>query len=35
VLEVPDRETYMARLALTELAVRRHLPSVPVDYGDE
>jgi glutaconate CoA-transferase subunit A len=35
VLEVPDRETYMARLGRTELAVRRHLPSIPVDFGDE
>jgi glutaconate CoA-transferase subunit A len=35
VLGVPDRATYMARASRAELAVRRHLLSVPVDYGDE
>jgi glutaconate CoA-transferase subunit A len=35
VLDVPDRERYTARLVPVELAVRRRLPSVPVDYGDE
>jgi glutaconate CoA-transferase, subunit A len=35
VLGVPDRETYMSRLGTVELAVRRSLPSVPVDYGHE
>jgi hypothetical protein len=35
VLGVPDRETYMARLGAVDLAVRRNLPSVPVDYGHE
>jgi glutaconate CoA-transferase, subunit A len=35
VLGVPDRAAYMARASRADLAVRRHLLSVPVDYGDE
>jgi glutaconate CoA-transferase subunit A len=35
VLGVPDRRTYLRRLDLEAIRVRRHLPSVPVDYGDE
>ncbi len=35
VLGVPDRAAYLARLDLDPLRVRRRLPSVPVDYGDE
>lgn len=35
VLGVPDRRAYLARLATGDLRVRRSLPSVPVDYGDE
>jgi glutaconate CoA-transferase, subunit A len=35
VLGVPDRSSYLARLATEDLRVRRRLPSVPVDYGDE
>jgi glutaconate CoA-transferase, subunit A len=35
VLSVPDRAGYLARLDVEALRVRRRLPSVPVDYGDE
>jgi glutaconate CoA-transferase subunit A len=35
VLDVPDRASYMARVDREAIAVRRHLPSAPVDYGDE
>lgn len=35
VLEVADRREYLARLDRAGLAVRRHLHSAPVDYGDE
>jgi glutaconate CoA-transferase subunit A len=35
VLDLPDRGAYLARLDLEALRVRRQLPSVPVDYGDE
>lgn len=35
VLAVADRREYLARLDRAGLAVRRHLHSAPVDYGDE
>ncbi|MBJ7611797.1 MAG: CoA transferase subunit A [Candidatus Dormibacteraeota bacterium] len=35
VLGVADRREYMSRVDAAGLAVRRHLLSVPVDYGDE
>ena len=35
VLAVADRREYLARLDGAVLAVRRHLHSAPVDYGDE
>lgn len=35
VLEVPDRRSYLEKLDRQAIAVRRHLPSAPVDYGDE
>ena len=35
VLGVPDRRTYLRKLDLEPLRVRRRLPSAPVDYGDE
>jgi glutaconate CoA-transferase subunit A len=35
VLSVPDRRAYLARLDLEPLRIRRRLPSVPADYGDE
>jgi glutaconate CoA-transferase subunit A len=35
VLDVPDRAAYLARVDTAALRVRRRLPSVPVDYGDE
>jgi glutaconate CoA-transferase, subunit A len=35
VLSVPGRAAYLARLDIEPLRVRRRLPSVPVDYGDE
>jgi glutaconate CoA-transferase subunit A len=35
VLGVPDRAAYLRKLDLEQLRIRRHLPSVPVDYGDE
>jgi glutaconate CoA-transferase, subunit A len=35
VLGVADRNEYMSRVDAAGLAVRRHLLSVPVDYGDE
>jgi glutaconate CoA-transferase subunit A len=35
VLGVADRKEYMSRVDTAGLAVRRHLLSVPVDYGDE
>jgi len=35
VLSVTDRGAYLARLDLEPLRVRRRLPSVPADYGDE
>jgi glutaconate CoA-transferase subunit A len=35
VLGVPDRATYMKKVEGEAIAVRRRLPSVPVDYGDE
>jgi glutaconate CoA-transferase, subunit A len=35
VLAVADRHEYLARLDRAGLAVRRHLHSAPVDYGDE
>jgi glutaconate CoA-transferase, subunit A len=35
VLVVADRREYLARLDRAGLAVRRHLHSAPVDYGDE
>jgi glutaconate CoA-transferase subunit A len=35
VLGVPDRRAYLARLDVGALRVRRRLPSVPIDYGDE
>jgi len=35
VLDQPDRRAYLQRLDLEAIRVRRHLPSVPVDYGDE
>ena len=35
VLDLPDRRAYLQRLDLEAIRVRRHLPSVPVDYGDE
>lgn len=35
VLSVADRREYVSRVDLDALAIRRHLLSVPVDYGDE
>jgi glutaconate CoA-transferase subunit A len=35
VLGVADRRAYLARVDAGALRVRRRLPSVPVDYGDE
>ena len=35
VLNVPDRRTYLTKLDLGSLAVRRHLPSAVADYGYE
>jgi glutaconate CoA-transferase subunit A len=35
VLAVADRREYLAKLDTAALAVRRHLHSAPVDYGDE
>jgi glutaconate CoA-transferase subunit A len=35
VLDVPDRRSYLGRLDLEAIRVRRHLPSEPADYGDE
>jgi glutaconate CoA-transferase subunit A len=35
VLGVADRKEYISRIDTAGLAVRRHLLSVPVDYGDE
>jgi glutaconate CoA-transferase subunit A len=35
VLGVPDRRSYLGRLDLERIRIRRRLPSVPVDYGDE
>jgi len=35
VLAVADRREYLANLDAAALAVRRHLHSAPVDYGDE
>jgi glutaconate CoA-transferase subunit A len=35
VLGVADRREYMTKIDAAALAVRRHLVSVPVDYGDE
>ena len=35
VLRVADRKEYMSRVDTAALAVRRHLLSAPVDYGDE
>jgi glutaconate CoA-transferase subunit A len=35
VLTVADRREYLAKLDTAALAVRRHLHSAPVDYGDE
>lgn len=35
VLSVPDRQTYLARLDVGALRIRRHLFSAPADYGDE
>jgi hypothetical protein len=35
VLTVADRREYLAKLNTAALAVRRHLHSAPVDYGDE
>jgi glutaconate CoA-transferase subunit A len=35
VTSVPDRRAYLARFDSEALRISRHLPSVPVDYGDE
>jgi glutaconate CoA-transferase, subunit A len=35
VLGVPDRQAYLKRVDQAGLAVRKHLLSAPVDYGDE
>jgi glutaconate CoA-transferase, subunit A len=35
VLSVPDRRAYLEKVPVDDLRVRKSLPSVPVDYGDE
>jgi glutaconate CoA-transferase, subunit A len=35
VLGVPDRAAYLARVDTEAIRIRRSLPSVPADYGDE
>ena len=35
VFKIADRRDYLTRVAAADLRVRRHLPSAPVDYGDE
>jgi glutaconate CoA-transferase subunit A len=35
VLEVPDRATYISRIDVDSIRIKRHRMSEPVDYGDE
>ena len=35
VVDIPDRSSYMKRIATETLRVTQHRPSVPVDFGDE
>jgi glutaconate CoA-transferase subunit A len=35
VLDVPDRAAYLRKIDTAALRITRHLPSAPIDYGDE
>ena len=35
VVDIPDRSTYVERIAADVLRIKQHRPSVPVDLGDE